>query len=321
MASANTSYTDLITSTLEFRAPDMADNVTGNNAVTAWIKANGGYKITGGGSKILEPLAANANTNGGWYSGYDQLPVGSQEEFSAAEYPWKQLAVPIVCSGLETDVQNTGNAAVFDLLEERIKNAERTASNLVTTGIFSDGSGTAGKQLTGLLALLPATPTTGTYGGINRATATNVFWRPKYTDTGAHASATTIVGFFNTMFNSLIRGTDKPDLIVTDATNYAFLETAYQALQRFTSPKAAELGFEALKFKTADVVLDGTSTTDSAFFLNTQYLKLRVSKNRNFKALPAQHAFNQDAQVVILAAALNLCCSNSILQGRLQMDD
>jgi hypothetical protein len=314
MASANTSYTDLITTTLEFRAADIADNVTANNAVTAWIKANGGYKLTGGGSKILEPLAFAANTNGGWYNGYDQLPVGSQEEFSAAEFAWKQIAVPVVASGLETDVQNTGKEAVFDLLEERIKNAERTASNLVTTGLFSE-------QLTGLLALCPTTPTTGTYGGINRATATNAFWRPKHTDLGAHATATTIFSPMNTMFNSLIRGTDKPDLVVTDATNFGFFETQMQSLQRFTSPKAAELGFEALKFKTADFVLDGTCTTDAMFFLNTKYLKLRVSKNRNFKALPARQAFNQDASVVILAAALNLTCSNSILQGRLQLDD
>ena len=121
MASANTSYTDLITTTLEFRSDSIADCVTGNNAVTAWIKANGGYKLTGGGSKILEPLAANANTNGGWYNGFDQLPVGAQEEFSAAEYAWKQLAVPVVASGLETDVQNTGKEAVFDYFTGEIR--------------------------------------------------------------------------------------------------------------------------------------------------------------------------------------------------------
>src|SRR5512146_3345318 len=98
MASANTSYTDLITTTLEFRADEIVDNVSTNNALWAWLKANGGIKITAGGHKILEPLAFASNSNGGRYASSDQLPVGPQEEFSAAEFNWKQIAVPVVAS-------------------------------------------------------------------------------------------------------------------------------------------------------------------------------------------------------------------------------
>lgn len=320
MASPNTSYTDLITTTLEFRAPQIVDNVTNNNAALAWIKSNGGISVTGGGQKLLEPLAYAGNTNGGWYQGYDQLPVAPQEEFTAAEYAWKQIAVPVVASGLELEVQNTGEAAVFDLLKQRIKNAERTVDNIISTGIFSDGTGSAGKQLTGLLAMVSATPTTGTYGGINRATATNAFWRNKFTDTGAVPTASTIQGIYNTMWYSLVRGSDKPDLILVDADVMGAYEASLQANQRFTDGKAAKLGFDSLKYKSADVVLDGNCTDVTSFFLNTKYVHLRVAKNRNFKPLSKRYAFNQDAEVVILAAALNFTCSNAILQGRIVMD-
>lgn len=320
MASANTSYTDLITSTLEFRSPVIADNVTSNSAGLAWLKSNGGVKITSGGSKVIEPLAANANTNGDWYAGYDQLPQGVQEEFSAAEFAWKQLAVPVIASGLETEVQNTGKEQVFDLLAERIKNAERTASNLTSVGYFSDGTGSGGKQLLGVKAMLSATPTTGTYGGINRATATNTFWRNKFTDTGAVPTVSTIQGIFNTMWYSLIRGADKPDLVLVDSSVMGAYEASLQANQRFTDGKAAKLGFDSLKYKTADVVIDGNCTSITAFFMNTQYTFLRVAKNRNFKALPARMAYGQDAQSVILAAAMALTCSNASLMGRIQFD-
>src|SRR3990172_4133276 len=197
MASPNSNYTDLITTTLEWMGDSFADAVTGNNAGTAWLKSNDGYKVMEGGEKITEPLAYAENGNGGWYSGYDQLPVGPQQEFTAAEYAWKQIAVPVVASGLETEVQNVGKAQRFDLLEERIKNARRTMANIVATGFYSDGTGTGGKQLTGLLAMLSATPTTGTYGGIDRAVAANAFWRNKFTDTGATPSDTTIQGIMN----------------------------------------------------------------------------------------------------------------------------
>ncbi|HEU4401506.1 MAG TPA: phage major capsid protein, partial [Candidatus Polarisedimenticolia bacterium] len=197
MASPNSSYTDLITTTLEFMGDEIADAVSANNAATAWLKANDGWGTIEGGTKIVEPLAYAANTNGGWYNGFDPLPVAPQEEFTGAEFPWKQIAVPIVSSGLETDVQNVGRQQRFDLTKERIKNARRTMANIVATGLFSDGTGSGGKQLTGLLAMCSATPTTGTYGGINRATATNAFWRNKFTDTGADPSSATILGIMN----------------------------------------------------------------------------------------------------------------------------
>jgi hypothetical protein len=318
MTAPNSSYTDLILTTLEYMGDEIVDNVSNNNAATAWLKANDGWGTIEGGQKIVEPLAYGANSNAGWYSGADQLPVALQEEFSGAEFPWKQISAQIVSTGLELDVQNVGKAARFNLLKERIKNARRSIANTVATGFFSDGTGSGGKQLTGVLATCSATPTTGTYGGINRATATNAFWRNKYTDTGAVPTSTTIQGLMNTMWYSLVRGADKPKLIIGDDDVAGAYEASLQANQRFTDPKMAELGFENLKYKSAVFVMDGNCTDKTAFFLNTDYLNVRVAQNRNFKALPKREAFNQDIEVVLLAAALNLTCSNAILQGRLE---
>lgn len=318
MASPNSSYNDLITTTLEFMGDEIADNVSANNAATAWLKANDGWGTIEGGERIVEPLAFAANTNGGWYSGSDTLPVGPQEEFSGAEFAWKQIAVPIMATGLETDVQNVGKARRFDLLKERIKNGRRTMANIVATGLFSDGTGTGGKQLTGLLAMTPSTPSTGTYGGINRATASNAFWRPKFTDTGAVPTAGTIQGIFNTMWYSLVRGSDRPKLIIGDSTVAGAFEASLQTNQRFTDPKMSELGFENIKYKSAVFVMDGNCTAATAFFLNTDFMRVRIAENRNFKALPKREAWNQDASVTFLAAALNVTCSNAYLQGRLE---
>lgn len=318
MAPPNSNYTDLIVTTLEFLGEELVDGVTNNNAATAWLKANDGWGTIEGGTKISETLAYAANTNGSWYSGGERLPVNPQEEFSAAEFAWKQLAVAIVNTGLETDVQNVGSRRRFDLVKERIKNARRTMANLVATGFFSDGTGFGGKQLTGLQAAIAKTPSSGTYGGINRATATNAFWRNKFTDTGADPSSATILGILNTMWYSLVRGADKPKLIIADSNVTGAYEAALQSNQRFTDPKMAELGFENLKYKSAVWVMDGNCTTKTAYFLNTDYLHVRVAEGRNFKALPKRSPVDQDAEIVLLAAALNLTCSNAALQGGLE---
>jgi hypothetical protein len=57
---------------------------------------------------------------------------------------------------------------MIDLLDARISAAESTLQNLIVKGLYSDGTGASGKQLTGLKAAVSLTPNVGTYGGIDR---------------------------------------------------------------------------------------------------------------------------------------------------------
>ena len=64
---------------------------------------------------------------------------------------------------------------MIDLMDARLTVAESTLANLISGGLYSDGTGAGGKEIDGLDAAVPVDPTTGTYGGIDRATWT--FWR------------------------------------------------------------------------------------------------------------------------------------------------
>jgi hypothetical protein len=272
----------------------------------------------------MEELSFAQNGNAGWYSGYDLLPVATADVISGAEYNIKQLACPIIMSGLE-GLQNSGREAFIDLMEGRINVAEATMANVLADGVYSDGLGSSGKELTGLDAAVAADPTTGTYGGISRDTWT--FWRSQLYDFSAHsvtASATTIQAAMNSLWASLVRGTDRPDLIVLDNNYWTFYMGSLQAQQRFTSPETGNLGFPSLKFMDADVVLDGGiggfCPANTGFMLNTKYIKLRPHKDRNMVALAPnkRYAINQDAEVQILAWAGNLTSNGAQFQGRLQ---
>tara|TARA_B110000503_G_C6868064_1_gene297504 strand:- start:302 stop:613 length:312 start_codon:yes stop_codon:yes gene_type:complete len=95
-----------------------------------------------------------------------------------------------------------------------------------------------------------------------------------------------------------------------------------QALQRFSTPETGNLGFPSLKFMDADVVLDGgiggQNDTNTAIFLNTDYLFFRPHSGRNMVPLSPnkRYATNQDAEVQILAWAGNLASSGCQFQGR-----
>ena len=329
MSFANANYSDILATTIESRTRKIADNVTNNNAVLMKLKKKGKIKTFSGGSKILQEISFAENSNAGWYSGYDLLPVGVSDVISAAEFDIKQAAVPVIISGLE-QLQNTGREQMIDLMEGRVSVAESTLSNLITSGIYSDGTGAGGKEIDGLLAAVPVDPTAAPYGGIDGNTFT--FWQNAVSDQTAldGLDPTKIQGYWNELWSQLVRGSDRPDLILTDSTVWNAYMSSLQAQQRFTNTNDADAGFMTVKFMDADVCLDGGlyfpsaasggtgAPAGGAFFLNTDYLHYRPHARRNMVPLSPnkRSSTNQDAEVQILAWAGNLTTSGRAFQGR-----
>lgn len=315
----NEGFDNLVTATLESRSKTLADNVTKNNALLFRLDKRGNRRKLDGGTKIVEELEYGESDHT-WYSGYDTIEFKNPEILSAAEYAWKFLAAPVGISGEEM-VKNSGKERIFDLLETKIKNAEKTLKNQMSVGIFSDGTAYSGKQLTGLRALVADDPTTGTVGGINRATTGNEFWRNYSLKVSASLTTAVIYDMMNKVYLNCSRGTDKPDLIIADDSLYSIYEASLVPQQRFTSAEMAEAGFNSLKFKGADVIYDGgiggCCPEGHMYFLNTEYLKLRPHKDRDFKLIGGKNrvAPNQDAVYAIIGWAGNLTMSNAQLQG------
>lgn len=321
MSFPNTSYDDLVSTTLDKRSKKIADNVSKNNALLSRLNQKGNIRTFDGGVNIIEELSFAENGNFGWFSGYDLLPVAAQDVISSAVYNIKQCATAVTISGLEM-LQNSGEPAQINLLESRIKVAEKTMANKMAEGLYSDGTGYGGKQIGGLLAAVPLDPTTGTYAGIDRATWT--FWRSQLTSLGSAPTAANIQAHLNAAWAKQVRGVDRPDLILMDNAYWAAFTASLQTIQRFTSEKSASLGFPSVDFMGADVVLDGGlggfCPTNVAFMLNTDYIFLRPHAKRNMVSLSPdkRSPVNQDAQISILGWAGNLTISNSSLQGYLK---
>lgn len=312
--------TDIVATTIQKRNKKIQDNVLKNNAALTWIKSHGNVRTFSGGEYIMEELSFAENGNAGWYSGYDLLPVTAQDVLSAAQFDIKQAAVPVVISGLD-ELRNSGPERMIDLMEARLKVAESTMANMISQGFYSDGTGAGGKQLVGLDAMVPLNPNTGVYGGIDRSAWS--FWRSKATQPGSAITKDTIQGEMNTMWASLVRGVDRPDLIIMDNLMWGLYMASLQPQQRFTNPNKANLGFASVQFMDADVVLDGGiggfATQKTAFFLNTKFMSYRPHAKRNMVPLNPnrRYSINQDAEVQILAFAGNVTCSGAQYLGRL----
>ena len=339
MAFANSSITDIIATTIQNRSGVLADNVTNNNALLRRLKAKGNVRPFGGGNVILEeimyPDATMINVNS--YSGYELINISPNSPISAASYNITQYAGAITMSGLEM-LQNSSKEAIIDLMEGRVKVAEAELQNRIDYDCYQDGTGNGGKNITGLALAIPDDPTTGTYGGIVRGTYN--FWRSQYfrgvTDGGAAVSAANIQQYMTTLALRCVRGNNKPDLWVGDATYFGFYLNSLQAIQRISSADgdaSAGAGFPALKFygggMASDVVMGGgisgavspTQLTSGAtaahmWALNTDYIFFRPHRDRNFVPIGGERqSVNQDAVVKLIGWAGNMTSSGPQFSG------
>ena len=319
MASPN--LTEIVTTTLRRRSKQLADNISQHNALLSRMRSKGNSSLVPGGRTIVEELEYAENATFQYYSGYEVLNVSPSDVFTAAEFNWKQAAVNVTASGLETRIQNAGPEQIINLLQSRIQNAEKTMANNISEGVYSDGTGTGGKQIGGLQSIV-ADAGTGTVGGINSTTYT--FWKNQTSGDVANidTSAAALDTEMKNMWLETRRGNDKVDLIVSDQTLYKVFWDNLSDIQRITDSDAGVAGFNSLKFVTADVVMDGGPTIHNSgipakhmYFLNTDYLKFRVHSDTNFVPFDQRHPVNQDALVVPILFAGNLTCSNRSLQG------
>ena len=320
MASPNLS--EIVTTTLRNRSKKLADNVSDNISVLYRLKEKGNIKTFSGGQNIVQELEYAENGTYKRYSGYEQLNISPSDVMTAAEFAIKQIAVAVTISGLE-QLQNSGPERMIDLLESRIRNAERTFMNNLAADMYS--AGTATNQIGGLQSLVADAPTSGIVGSINRGTWS--FWQNQTydasTDGGTVASASNIQTYMNNLYVKVVRNNDKPDLILSDNVYWLLYLASLQSIQRISNDKMAQAGFQNLKYMGADVVLDGglngNCPASHMYFLNTNYIHYRPHRDRNMVPLdPDRFSTNQDAMVKLIGWAGNMTASNCSLQGVLK---
>ena len=319
MASPNAVFTELVSTTFRKHRKEIVDNVSKNNALLRRIYDKGQVRKEDGGLTIAAPLDYAENGTYQRYSGYDVLNIGASEVISAAEFQWRQIAINVVANGMELRT-NSGDSRIINLVKSRMKNAMRTFKNNFSADVYSDGS--LANQINGLQALV-ANAGTGTVGGIDSSTWT--FWRNKVQSAAAPLQGgaaitpgpTTIESLMLPLWLALTRGDDQPDLIVMDNNYFTFFEQSQTSIKRYTDETKANAGFVSLKYKGADVIFDGGSgiPSNTAYFLNTDYLELVVHKDADMTVMDELKPYNQDAAVVPVLWMGNMTVTNRALQG------
>ena len=315
MAGPSAVFTEMVSTTLRNMDTTPVDNVTKHNALLTLMKKKGNIKKTSGGYELQKPLIYNETGNYTRFSGYGEIPTSQQPVITSAKYEWREIALSVQCSYKELN-QNNSKEAMIKLKDVRIKAAMATAANNFSVDLYSDG--TEANQIGGLAHIIQDNGQ-GTVGDIDSSTET--WWQNDYqelagTDAGTYSA---LRAGMNSLWLRLNRGLDKPELIVMSHDFYSTFEGGLQDLQRYGDATTGDLGFESLKYKTANVVFDDNAnfgtTAEKAYMLNLDYLELEQHTNASWKQDGERTPVNQMAVVIPIYWMGNLCCTNRDLQG------
>jgi hypothetical protein len=312
-------FSELVSTTLRKHGKDIKDNVSKHNALFRKLTTGGNIRLEDGGLSIVAPLEYASNSTYQRYSGYDVLNINAVDVISAAEYPWRQVAVNLAISGFEMRT-NSGENRIINFVKAKVKNAQHSMANGLSADLYSDG--TASNQINGLQALI-ADAGTGTVGGINSSTFS--FWQNSVQSAAAPlgggsaitVSPTTIESLMLPLWMKCTRGMDMPNLIVMSDDYFTFFEQSQTSLKRYTADENGQAGMISLKYKNADVFFDSSGGIPSAhaYFLNTNFMELVVHQAANMTLLDDVESINQDALVKSIIWQGNLVLSNRALQG------
>lgn len=131
----------------------------------------------------------------------------------------------------------------------------------------------------GVQAMVPADPTTGSYGSINRATAGNEFWRPSQLAATSNAvnldqmqQATNIVGVNGGQTSAIV-------------TSYGVQRKFYLLLQaqvQFVEPMKLVSGFQTLSHNGLPVIADRDAPYGKMYFFDEKFLRIFSNRDWHF---------------------------------------
>lgn len=254
MATPAEQLDQLLATTFERVKPVLSDNITKNIALLAALDSKS--RVTGdGGVTIRRPLMYALNNTVKSYSGFDRFDTTPQGGFGYAEYNWRQVAGTVTISGEEVR-KNAGPAQIIALLAAKLDQLRLSLEATLNQMLWGDGTGNGGKDILGLRAIVD---NTGVLGGIDSSTET--WWRSVVVtgnDTNPGMDLTTTAGIkkLNNVYNSLAVNRSKVDFEFTTQANFEAYEALATEKVRFVNLKMADLGFEAVAHKTAEVIFD-----------------------------------------------------------------
>ncbi len=286
-------FGDKITTITQDRIiPAVIDNILNGNVLTMRMMSGQrpatSWGNTGGGETLKIPIKFQKSTSGDWYQHWDTFNVSQTVVRVLAQYNHKSMYYSVPLSGAQLGV-NKGPTRVLQLLTTEMESVAQDMLDTFGTGLYSDGTGTSNKQLTGLQAAVDDGNNVATYAGLARGTYTT--W---VSDLDSSSNAITRAELAAS-FEAAKIGNDTPTIGVTTPAIWNTIEGLAMGTINFNNPQgtaglareygslgrqgvkrglSGELGYTTLFFRGVPIVSDEKCTAGYFYFLNENHIGL-----------------------------------------------
>jgi hypothetical protein len=299
-------YTELSATTQKYFYPKLVDNIFTSNILLMRAKKKGWYEKVGGGEKIVMPVAYALNTASGWYSGGESLTVTANDQITAAEFSWKQAHATISITGRDEAINGGSKESIINFVRAKTQLCEKTLADNLGTGLYNVGT-----DADAIVGLRLAVDSAGTYGGINR---TNYSWWSAQEDS---TTTTLSLGLIQGMYGDCTVGSSHPTVITTTQDIYDIYIGKLQPMQRYQDSDTASSGFQNVMHAGTPVVVDNHCPANHMFFINEEFIRFIVHKDRDMKFMPFVRPTNQDVAVAHILWMGGLGVNNCRMHGKL----
>lgn len=279
--------TSLIATTLSTYGKSLGDNIHRAIPALAWLAMK--KRVTEeGGATIVRSVVFGSNSTAAFYASDDVIDTTIQDNFTAAQFQWRQAAASIIVTG-RIALQNSGQAQVIDYAKAQIDNALASLKETIDVKLFA--SAQVGNNITPLYAVVASS---GTYGDINGST--NSWWTATQTTSGSFAARglSDLRAAWDTVAVKMPAG--GPDLILSDQTSYEAYEATLIPTVRYQNVSMGDLGFSSLGYKEATWTWDPNATSGTILGLNSKALELVQHQDRMFTLSKWVKPINQDLE-------------------------
>lgn len=310
---------EAVVATLFDQSENIADEVLHHNPLLKSLDEQGLIRKFSGGYELRKPVMYNDTAVGGFYAGFSAFNLDATDDATAFRFAIKQAYEPVAISGRDRRA-NRDQAMLLDLAEMKMKAAISRLKNTVSTSLRGDGTGSGGLEFDGIKKAVSSSPSSGTYGQIDRTS--NSFAR-NLAITGVTLTAANVQEQITDAISQITRGDESPDLGLMDRTAWKNLHSSLTAIQRIQLPaKKAVAGFRVLSYDGCDFVFDGgygssVLESNSVRLLNTKYWTFDMVRGADFKPLAPEmnRPVDQDAFFTVIIVEGNLCCAAPALQA------
>jgi hypothetical protein len=266
-------------------------------------------KTIPGGKKIQVVLEYDKG-NTGSYGATTKLPLSKKEIYNAAFFRWAAYYGGVTVD-LDDQRQNSGDLAIVNMVNGKLKNAQKGIRKEMATDVYASASST--DALLGLGDLFNTTTSTA-YGEIKEADM--AVWKANLDATGENISFKVMQKIRRAA--SVDDNTEgKPNLYITTETLKDGFEASLQTQARYSDVSLVNAGFDNILFGGAPVVADNKQTAGVCDALNLRYLDIETHKDYNFTKPKWTSPIDQpDTQVAFIRWGGQLVCRNRAAHAR-----